>query len=500
MLEVPLVVSLVLFYVLLLVAGLLLNTLLLKVLFSSRTDRRKISNWYLVVFLAVSVVACICLGAYHLVCLVAQLPQAGPNKYIIECKTAIFFVYSLSVLRVLSLVLLSLDRFWAVRWPYHYSMYSRKNVFIFSTCFIIIQSSTTVFPATVIPGLVTYQKVVGNACLFDWSRASISFIVPVISLDFILPSLILLFTNVFVFILARHHHIKTEKLRKRQNIESNGRGLGLVKTLVKTVELMEVGQGTDLPHSETSVSSNVVADCLTQPSPSECTCASVSLESMKEVSHTKLDIHIQKEPRAEEGATHQSEHIVVENSLSENYSPEEIISNAPQLNEVTKSLELEENIGNAVGKTATSNTCFSVVDNQNHSNFRDIGRVHMMNDQDQFSNLTKEKRLKVLSLPNGRFSNHDLALDIARWNSILSTLLLVFLFLLTWLPFIISRLIETFTSHVLSIEVVTITAALNNSDVVINPLIILFTRKSLRKQFKVHFRSLFFICMRNRST
>jgi len=134
------------------------------------------------------------------------------------------------------------------------------------------------------------------------------------------------------------------------------------------------------------------------------------------------------------------------------------------------------------------------------SDFSSVGNARSTRNEDEFSNLTREKQLKILSSPNSQVSNGDLDLDSTKWNIVFSTLLLVMLFLLTWLPFIVSHLIETLSaSHVLSNETVTITTALNNADVVVNPLIILFSRGNFRKGFISQCRSFFLVCRRIRS-
>ena len=487
------VVILAIYYVFLLVAGLFLNALLLKVILSSRTDRRKISNLYLVVFLTVSVVACLVIATYHLVCLLVDLPDADPafGHYADSCKAARFFVYTLSVLKVLALLLLSFDRFWALSSPYHYSRHSRKSIIAYSFCFIFFQAVLTILPTTLIPGVITYQKVVGLACRVSWSAAPLPFVILVVTLDFILPALLLIFTNVVVFCLARNQRRKIAGLQRRKKDEKKCKGLGLAKTLVRTVELMEVERERDVPNSGSSVSSS---QRTLLPLASRNYLSSLPVDSkmveMNEASRSD------SEKRSEKPVVNHADDLQ-ENGTSDVLEHEV---------ETTIRLEVQEENGNtseeiipvnADGPSGINNQWHSLSD---FSDFSSAGNARSTRNQDEFSNLTREKQLKILSSPNSQVSNSDLDLDNTKWNIVFSTLLLVMLFLLTWLPFIVSHLIETLSaSHVLSNETVTITTALNNADVVVNPLIILFSRGNFRKGFLSQCRSFFLVCRKIRS-
>ena len=113
-------------------------------------------------------------------------------------------------------------------------------------------------------------------------------------------------------------------------------------------------------------------------------------------------------------------------------------------------------------------------------------------DNDDLSRLPNSKRLKILSNP----ISHNQQIKHTRIKSshpslVISTVLLVVLFLLTWLPFVVSRIASTVGQFQLSIELVAISAAITNIDIVANPLIILGTRKGLRQALLTSFRRLF---------
>ena len=607
-------ITLVVVYGFILLFGIFLNGSFLKVVLSSRINRHKISNLYLAVFLAVAVINCLFNTTYNIVVLAAHLPRAdslSKTKFAGYCKASIFFIYMLSVLKLLSLTLLSFDRFWALRWPYSYSRYSTKGTFHMSVCFIILQSTVTVVPAALIPGWVTYDGVVGAACSFNWSVASLYYVVLVLSLDFVLPAVLLAATNLNVFFMARKQRMKIGE--SRQKIMNDSNGLALVKTLVRSVELMEA-EGDDssrIPSLEAAnkgcgsffhnnsaqsfsglekfqeMSENgfdsykqdaSVTVTATSRGFDDGKCGDESLEytsvnpakdslstrSKSETEPVSNTTGIRKENRFSPKNSRLGD--LVDGIILESLSGEEqdvgklfetrtspqqkpdlrrvierdlksdIVSKSQQYAGSEKSWgndngsscsydisdpdgknEVESNktvidytehcvanrfqtskdlisAGHFLGSNeANLDTSAFDKEQQLHYALKVTDSIINVNELDEFANLTKKKRLRLLSLPDVYFSKRVSQLDDAKGNTILSTWLLVLFFYLTWLPFIILRLVETFSSSIVSPnEAVKITAALNNLDVIIYPLIILYTRGNFRRELKIALRHVFY--------
>eukprot|EP00112_Aurelia_sp_Birch-Aquarium-sp1_P005044 Seg1573.2 transcript_id=Seg1573.2/GoldUCD/mRNA.D3Y31 product="hypothetical protein" protein_id=Seg1573.2/GoldUCD/D3Y31 len=112
----------------------------------------------------------------------------------------------------------------------------------------------------------------------------------------------------------------------------------------------------------------------------------------------------------------------------------------------------------------------------------------------EFSNLTVSKRLKILSDPMtyNRQSKRLLMRNIQP-SLLLSTVLLVFFFIITWLPFALSRVVRLSSKGkiILPEAAITVTAAVTNLDIILNPIIILSTRKGLRRTLIKRMSSLF---------
>ena len=409
-------------------------------------------------------------------------------------------------------VLLCFDRFWALRWPFHYVKYSKKKTLLLLVCFVTIQSILTILPVTFMP----VTSGLGSISRCNWGVMYIQMVKCTHILYHTSYPIRLRLTSVDsarhecfrirLTSLARRHQMKIEEVRKWQRSEGSSKGLGLTKTLIKAVELMEVERTTDSPLSGTSVSSNVTKDCICNP---------MAVDDMAEKCQSKLDSGRKKEPNEEGFMDHLSEQKVFEIGII-NATENSDVERSQVVNGARKIFDSRERNGDSsqgsegpvMEEKRSENKNFGVNVSEKHLRNKQETKIQtkatgsVLNDSDhvEFANLTKEKQLRVLSLPNGRFSAQHLELKDMKWNSAISTLLLVLLFLVTWLPFIVSRLVEKFSSKPLSVETIGITAALNNCDVVINPLIILFTRGNLRRKFKSCFKSLFLVCKRIRSS
>ena len=130
----------------------------------------------------------------------------------------------------------------------------------------------------------------------------------------------------------------------------------------------------------------------------------------------------------------------------------------------------------------------------NNTSERDeISSLHSFKGE-EFSNLTASKRLKILSDPSAY--NRQSKRLLMRHNQpslLLSTVLLVFFFIITWLPFVLSRVIRLSSKGkiILPEAAIIVTAAVTNLDIVLNPIIILSTRKGLRRTLAKRMSSLF---------
>ena len=722
--------GLIAYYSLVLVVGLALNIAVLYVILASRIHRQIVSNLFLVVVLIADVLFCIFNAPYNLVSLTIELPPLNEDtaeKFDVECKASIFLVYSLSIAKILTLMLLSLDRFCALRWPFLYSKYSSKRLVLKLTAFVWLQAFVTTLPATFKEGWVSYTGSGGSMCGFKWGTAKLPYVGTVMALDFVLPTIALFVANIGVFVMARKQRKRALKSRQQYEHAQDCKRVGLAKTLVQSVSLMETGATESNTASSSSSSSVEYLGTQYQPrNGSVCNVCARPLDDIPEVPDESDEGFVEImadddifiiENRSTEGeekimvrgairipsidsmgvkrrisqkseldrtdsnssdAQMSQENMIIANNIADESDmpsgsgdsdqligygvetrdqksdpkcqeggtecgqgqnsevkglDEEIkgkkfqikvhhaevngidqdghvegqdidrngntlagddISNEDVKLEVEGRVSVERREGQvevkkskngSVGEGSTirqmegekienvtyplgdefdennkeiiegSRSANSVADhyenngvkissgainssrsgskgsdfpstegvqNQTHNELaittsggsKKISFSDFDNDvmsrrgtltsecsysmEGDFANLTRAKRLRILSLPNIHFGEENESVD-AKWNIILSTLLLVVFFFLTWFPFVITRLAETLTvGSILSPEELVITAALNNIDIMVNPLIILWSRRVFRNELKIRLRSVINFCCKLR--
>ena len=721
--------GLIAYFCLVLVVGLALNIAVLYVILASRIHRQIVSNIFLVVVLIADVLFCIFNAPYNLVSLTIELPPLNKDtvkKFDVECKASMFLVYSFSIAKILTLMLLSLDRFCALRWPFLYSKYSSKKLVLKLTAFVWLQAFATTLPATFKEGWVSYTGNAGSMCGFNWGTAKLPYVGTVMALDFVLPTIGLFVANIGVFVMARKQRKRAVKSRQQYEHAQDCKRVGLAKTLVQSVSLMETGttesnttsgssnteysdtkyqprNGSvcnvcarpldDIPEvpdesdegfveimadddnifvienksteddekivvrdairipsidsmgvkrrishkseldradsyssdvqisQDSMISANTIADELDMPSGSsdieqlteygvetrdrktdpkgqeggtecgkgqnsEVTGQDAEIKGQNfqiKVHHAEIkeidqDAHVEGEDIDGNGNTLAGDEILNEdvklevegrvfveererqvevkkskngsvgegsiilqvegekmkndkyplgegfdennkeivegnsssNDVADHYENDGVLissgaidasgsgsngSDLPSTEEVQHQTHNELTITTSGGSKKIS---FSDFDNDVMSRRGTLTSECSYSMEGDYANLTRAKRLRILSLPNIHFGEQNESVD-AKWNIILSTLLLVVFFFLTWFPFVITRLAETLTEgSILSPEELVITAALNNIDIIVNPLIILWSRRVFRNELKIRLRPLINLCCKLR--
>ena len=237
-------VSLMIFFFTIFFLGLFLNMSILYSMLSSRKLRNKISNFYLISVITASLISCLTSCPYYITSLLADLPEATDEtrrRYSPHCNAALFFNYAISGCKILSIMLLSLDRFIAIVWPYLYVERVTKQRAIFSLVYVWLQGIGIVMLAPFKQGWVRYIGVYGAACGFRWAESKYEYILPALGLNILLPTVIIIATNVKVFVVARAHRRSIRK--STVSFNSSGQAYGkfrLVSTLAQAITLMEL--------------------------------------------------------------------------------------------------------------------------------------------------------------------------------------------------------------------------------------------------------------------
>ncbi|XP_065069651.1 uncharacterized protein LOC135694727 [Rhopilema esculentum] len=588
-------ISLTIFYTGIFLIGAPLNIAILHLMLSRQGSRTPITNCFLTSLLTATILSCMSGCPYYLVSLLAELPPVNnesSKEHLPACRAAIFFNYSLAASKVLSLTLLSLDRFVAIIWPYFYvNRVTKMRAFVLIV-FIWIQALVTALPLPIMPGWVSYIAVHGAACGYEWEISDRGFLVPVLLLDFVMPAIILVVANVSVFVVARKQKLSIrQSIRLSQEDEKSRGKMLLVKTLAKAITLMDMS-GAD--QSKTDGGSNNETEILTvasrktkdkitiwedgdiskngsepQSPPNGYAKEKANADKTRPQGVVNKEIMTRKELgvhngdrcvycKSEPEDTPKEENLrkVNENSIGmENGGldtndvrangaiHEEITSNGSNVycntgrNSSVEDGERIEDVQIDVDDLATGGDKLdfdrslnfnmkkkleksdelinrSVTDSPKsqvqrfltknglqHSSpepkrakksSAERGKANSVSsfEADDFTRLQKNKRLKILSDPSSHIQQlKTLQLRKMQPSLVLSTILLVLFFLLTWLPFIISRIIRL-ANVALSEEMVSIPAAITNLDVILNPVVILATRKGLRRRLLRKFLSI----------
>eukprot|EP00112_Aurelia_sp_Birch-Aquarium-sp1_P012148 Seg2553.3 transcript_id=Seg2553.3/GoldUCD/mRNA.D3Y31 product="G protein-coupled receptor 161" protein_id=Seg2553.3/GoldUCD/D3Y31 len=126
------------------------------------------------------------------------------------CAFILVGAYFLAIVSILSLALLSLDRFCAVKFPFWYQRHVNRRNCVAIVCLAWIFSFIAVFPPIVIPSLIEYENEAGSPCGFQWAKANRGYLAFNIITIVIIPAIIVSVTNAFVFKTARAQNRKTD--------------------------------------------------------------------------------------------------------------------------------------------------------------------------------------------------------------------------------------------------------------------------------------------------
>lgn len=557
---------------------------------------------YLISLLTATLLSCVIGCPYFSISLLATLPKVNHEsmkKYQHLCTVAIFFNYLMATTKILSLTLLSLDRFIAIVWPYFYERnVTRRSVICFLS-FAWIQALITTLPMALMTGWVKYYGNKGSCCGFDWEKSGYGFIIPVVAINFFIPAMIVIFTNIKVFCVAKTQMRSIRQTNRLSEDNSRMRGrLLLVSTLAKAITLMDNGESTlcqkrtsagnciegeDEERSEVtnmyereslSVSTNVnkLMDNITKDDDNKlqykCKEDQSSLSISGEIHEPKCsktsrntnrgaaldeaaggirEIRNGKVEKITINITDEDSVIIDSCDIIINFGHDNkaICENNTNVSLSNKSLEIDcieaqsisidgsdntfnepkdkdihkrqnmkkkfsrsdyamskdhdeksirelsviesiENVDAKEKQCEKSNMDYQKFPNANgtkNGSFElcEIASIHSI-DNDSFSRLPNSKRLKILSDPSShREQMKQGMIKTVHRSLVISTILLVFFFLITWLPFVVSRMVSAAQNIELSEELNIIISAAINLDIVMNPVVILGTRKSLRQ-------------------
>lgn len=418
------------FYVAVGVIGLFANSTLLFVLVKSRDYRKRSSTYYLYGILTASILACLYEIPYYIFSILAKLPSPAGNAYNVECRISVFLTYTISTVKIFSLASLSLDRYIAIKYPYFYGVYATKKTVASIIALFWLIPVAIITPLSIVDNGAKYLGVVGSSCGIDWTLISKEYMIILMVVAFILPLVTIGITNVRVFLVARY-------LRKR------------------------------ITHERTRFHNEYTPRRYSEENQS-----TISREGRKQNGQTLSDMGSDRHSLTDERIEKSHENVIEVKVKSKDCLSGEMSRRFDTSNKRMIKKEADQSIED-------SNKKETGLDDKESQQNRPFPNAQV---DKAFSKIQLFQKSKTKNRRDSTKSDKA-RVHSTEWSIIFSTLMLVAAFIITWSPFAVSRVIESFTTF-LDVRSITYPAAMTLLDNILNPLIIIGTRAEVRERYK----------------
>ncbi|XP_065069901.1 uncharacterized protein LOC135694936 [Rhopilema esculentum] len=222
-------IALGIYYALFGTIGLLGNIAVLYAALKNRKQWRNISYIYLIFLAMTDLLGSVIIVPYFMISLfLPAFKESLRQKYSLPCQFGAFFVYAIGINRILSLALMSADRYFAIMRPFLYKKFVEGWKVVIANCLVLLQSLATNLPMLIVPNWTNYDGQPGAPCGFVWD-GKLGYLIPYIVLNFVIPLLVLVASNVVVFNVARKQRkqILAENTRVRVGIKKESLVFGM---------------------------------------------------------------------------------------------------------------------------------------------------------------------------------------------------------------------------------------------------------------------------------
>ena len=396
--------------------------------------------------------------------MIATLPKPEGNAYETECKIILFLTYSISTVKIFVLVGMSLDRFVAVLYPYFYNAHMAKSLVLKLNILLWFAAIILILPLPVTRGSAVYMGKVGTSCGVYWLAVSRSYFASAMILGFLVPAVIMVITNIKVFAVARRQRkqIRVEEERNKEGIkeiQSVDGEIGKPQVYVQEAPqpFTQAFAGNDASQRSDGSGINGLIIAIRE--------ASSIKDSDDFEGYTADDLGVLGGPKC--------------TSQNSSETPNEVRNNAYL---TVARLKKSEVMDMPNCRTHVGDDLFALEDAA--SIIENLKKISVASDTlEAEKNVPEAKNKKRKKRPSTASLRKLFRLKRnIEWSIVGSTLLLVAAFFVTWSPFIMSRVINAFT-NMLSDRVVLYTTSMTLLDILVNPLIILGTRKMFRNRF-----------------
>ena len=522
------------------VVGLPGNVLVLIAFCLSREFRSRASTVCLIMMTIADLITCVCAVPYYTIGLLVENFHKSSPMYTDLCKVSIFIITTAGIVRILTFTVMSVDRFIAVAHPYYYANHCSRSKVLILACYIWVHASLSTLPTVVVDGWMVYNARNEAVCRFTSPPNSLTYTAPMVIFNFALPTITVMIMNAKVFIIARKqlkrvlsegekfcslclNLNKENSARKHRELEDAPPGITDSVKRLKTVP----GSREKIPSirieeaSEKISSMEQVMTDKHQRHPKHFTQVGQKTVSYNDEVMSKNDRMMSNDHRvmSKDDKVMSNNHRVMSSNDRMMSNDDKVMSN----NHIVMSKDDKVMSNNHIvmskdDKVMSKDDKVMSKDDKvmsnNHrvmSNGEEVSRKRksivlsrrsselrkkFLNNQRV--SLDKEARPRNESSINGpmswtrrhstMFKNHNTRCkhSTSRRNAreiviALSTLILAFAFILTWAPFVVTRLVITIWKDKNSPRLQTYTSASTVLNSGLNPIIILLTRKEVRK-------------------
>lgn len=509
--------------------GTFLNVSLASILIRSREQRNRTSTIYILSLLMSQIFACLYEAPYYFLSLTLNLPPPPQEQYRLPCRISIFISYFISAVKIFNLTVMSLDRYVAIVFPFTYERCITKRKVITSVLLTWIIPWAFLMPLLIKEEWTGYEGGCGYACGLRYRYTDAVYIILAGIVVITVPLLVMLTTNIKVFLTARRQQLEIHSERCRlkvRSIDATAMHYKQSKSFQCTnQEKMDSNEGiAQLGNAARRKGSGILylfekRFVKKNRSKSDSDDAGIALQhkygsinrteiGVTECNEGGAEMHQSNERDAEEIITYVEESIMKWRKTKKTRFIKSMSENDLGFMKGAKNVPKRRNSKSACfsGQKIELKEISSRIDTNGHDMLKvksgmneavlardeepgagknSSGTFHNSKHPTQqqlrtgmFRSL-KKKRMSMKSLNSEEESNSQVS-----WSVISSTLLLVLAFFITYVPFLVTRLLMTNSFLVFSDEIVTYTALLTTIGNVLNPVIILGTRRKLKADFR----------------
>ena len=410
--------------------GIIGNILVLLGILVPKQNRKELHNYYLITLSVANLILSLVASLTYISSLV--LTKLRPHSESLDniCKCVLFIYYIAGLVGLLTIATISVDRYVALKHPFLYSTYFNKRKVISINIYAWIQAFISCLPPVTKNQWAKYDGKPGLPCGFQWRAISLVYGLVIVAINFVIPAIIVFFTNIHVFLIARKQSKRTPVLGEL--VAQDDENCLATSSTVSVSECRNGLLGADIKakcfHGQTKANLEIVKGSENNNEPS----------SMTTNVHQRRTTNQRNKSVDSDMAKTRAQCFQITLTGLENSTDLE--------NEAVESKKILPNV------TGAFVTC----------------AVH-------------SQKLPEHAYENGNRTASKEATSVSELKIATSTIALVIAFSFSWLPFLISRSVIAFSGIITSWRTLIYLTIFSNLNATLTPYIVLCTRKKIRK-------------------